>query len=184
MKAIETLYSGTIFRSRLEARWACFLDALCWPWTYEAPIGRRYLPDFVIGGNAPLAVEVKPAVAEQDYLDALGKVVFGLEGGWKHDILIVGLSPVAASLDGCCRLHPAVGLLGRGRSFAVGSWYRCPVCTGIAVAQEGSRFLDRPCGHAAVGAEVGGAAASAVDAAWAKATNAVRWTPGLGRCRG
>ena len=184
MKAVETTYGRTLFRSRLEARYAAFFDALSWQWTYEAAIGHRYLPDFVIGGNAPMVIEVKPAVTAQDYSDAITKVALGLENHWTHDILIVGLNPVAASLDGCCRLHPAAGLLGRGRTFATGCWFRCPVCTGIAVAQRGSRFLARPCGHRAVGAEVGGPAGSAVAAAWADATNRVRWTPRVGHCRG
>jgi len=181
VKAIETTYAGTVFRSRLEARWACFFDKLCWPWTYEPLDGRGYLPDFAIGGGAPLIVEVKPAAAAQDYSDALGKVALGLETRWHHDILVVGLSPIAASLESCCNLHPAAGLLGRGRSFTVGSWYRCPVCTGIVVAHRDGPFLGRPCGHAVDGAEVGAAAASAVVGLWASATNAVRWKPG--NCR-
>ena len=32
MKSIETTYSGFIFRSRLEARWAVFFDALAIEW--------------------------------------------------------------------------------------------------------------------------------------------------------
>jgi hypothetical protein len=54
-KAIETRYAGCHFRSRLEARWAVFFDALEIRWDYE-PEGveisgcygpqRRYLPDF------------------------------------------------------------------------------------------------------------------------------------------
>lgn len=50
IKAIETRYKGYRFRSRLEARWAVFLDALNEEWQYEPegydlPSG-RYLPDF------------------------------------------------------------------------------------------------------------------------------------------
>jgi hypothetical protein len=51
MKAIETRYKGYRFRSRLEARWAVFFDALCVRWEYEPEgfelgDGIRYLPDF------------------------------------------------------------------------------------------------------------------------------------------
>ena len=53
IKAIETSYAGCRFRSRLEARWAVFFDALGITWEYEAQgftVGtynpRRYLPDF------------------------------------------------------------------------------------------------------------------------------------------
>lgn len=49
-KAIETRYAGCRFRSRLEARWAVFFDAMGFEWEYE-PEGfelstGRYLPDF------------------------------------------------------------------------------------------------------------------------------------------
>jgi hypothetical protein len=51
IKAIETRYKGYNFRSRLEARWAVFFDALGIEWEYEPegfelPDGTRYLPDF------------------------------------------------------------------------------------------------------------------------------------------
>lgn len=35
IKAIETRYAGCFFRSRLEARWAVFFDAMGVPWDYE-----------------------------------------------------------------------------------------------------------------------------------------------------
>lgn len=35
IKAIETLYNGYKFRSRLEARWAVFFDAVGSKWEYE-----------------------------------------------------------------------------------------------------------------------------------------------------
>jgi hypothetical protein len=52
IKAIETEYAGCRFRSRLEARWAVFFDALDIEWMYESegfetPAG-RYLPDFYL----------------------------------------------------------------------------------------------------------------------------------------
>jgi len=51
VKAIETRYRGYRFRSRLEARWAVFFDALEIRWLYEPEgfelsDGTRYLPDF------------------------------------------------------------------------------------------------------------------------------------------
>lgn len=46
-----TSYGGVMFRSRAEARWAVFFDALAWRWAYEPrrfrlPDGTSYLPDF------------------------------------------------------------------------------------------------------------------------------------------
>lgn len=51
IKAIETTYKGVTFRSRLEARWAVFFDALEIEWEYEKEgfaldDGTNYLPDF------------------------------------------------------------------------------------------------------------------------------------------
>src|ERR1700684_1558662 len=68
MKAIETRYKGYRFRSRLEARWAVFFDALGLDWEYEPEgfelgAGVRYLPDFWLPkfcGPKGLYVEVKP----------------------------------------------------------------------------------------------------------------------------
>lgn len=53
IKAIETVYNGYRFRSRLEARWAVFFDALGIEWEYEPEgivlsDGSFYLPDFYL----------------------------------------------------------------------------------------------------------------------------------------
>lgn len=49
-KPIETSYHGHRFRSRIEARWAVFFDAIGIPWQYEVEgfdlDGIAYLPDF------------------------------------------------------------------------------------------------------------------------------------------
>jgi len=65
IKAIETRYKGYRFRSRLEARWAVFFDALGIEWEYEpegfdlGPSG-WYLPDFYLKKfNGGMFVEVK-----------------------------------------------------------------------------------------------------------------------------
>lgn len=67
MKAIETQYKGYRFRSRLEARWAVFFDALGYQWEYEPEgfvlsDGTHYLPDFRLHSPCGLTqwVEVKP----------------------------------------------------------------------------------------------------------------------------
>ena len=63
IKPIETRYAGCRFRSRLEARWAVFFDALNIVWEYEPqgyelPSGQVHLPDFWLPG-LDLHVEVK-----------------------------------------------------------------------------------------------------------------------------
>lgn len=64
IKAIETVYKGYRFRSRLEARWALYFDELGIEFEYELEgyevAGTRYLPDFWLP-EVDTYVEVKPA---------------------------------------------------------------------------------------------------------------------------
>lgn len=64
IKAIDTVYRGFKFRSRLEARWAFFFDLCGVEWEYElqgyeTPAG-RYLPDFYLHQYNVFA-EIKPS---------------------------------------------------------------------------------------------------------------------------
>jgi hypothetical protein len=63
-KAIETRYHDCLFRSRLEARWAVFFDALGVKWEYEKEgyhlASMRYLPDFWLD-TVGMWAEVKPS---------------------------------------------------------------------------------------------------------------------------
>lgn len=87
IKAIETHYKGYRFRSRLEARWAVFFDALGWEYQYEpqgfekqvegdAPL--RYLPDFLLVKHHTW-VEVKGCAA-----------AFQAEAPWMEEFLDYG----------------------------------------------------------------------------------------------
>ena len=68
IKAIQTTYKGYRFRSRLEARWGVFFDALGIKWEYEKEgidLGHTlYLPDFWVEPWKAW-VEIKPEVFEQ-----------------------------------------------------------------------------------------------------------------------
>ncbi len=59
-QGIPTLYGGTRFRSRLEARWAAFFDLVGWRWEYEPFDLPGWIPDFLLVGKCPVLVEVKP----------------------------------------------------------------------------------------------------------------------------
>jgi hypothetical protein len=63
MKALETRYNGYRFRSRLEARWAVFMDAIGVAYEYEPEAydldGMFYLPDFWLPGMEAY-LEIKP----------------------------------------------------------------------------------------------------------------------------
>ena len=81
IKPIQTEYNGYRFRSRLEARWAVFFDAMGIKYEYEPegfvlPSGKQYLPDFKVKcwgkrgeiGDEPfdLYIEVKGDMNEHD----------------------------------------------------------------------------------------------------------------------
>lgn len=79
IKAIETVYKGYKFRSRLEARWAVFFDAMGIEYQYELEgfdLGEAgwYLPDFYLPESGWF-VEVKPLgdISDKDQakIDAL-----------------------------------------------------------------------------------------------------------------
>jgi len=85
IRAIPTVYpaaSGTLYRSRTEAKWAVFLDTLFGhsPFLYEGqgfflPNGDAYLPDFLLPGLS-LYAEVKPAIDfDPDGADKLRSLV-------------------------------------------------------------------------------------------------------------
>lgn len=45
---IPTTYAGVRFRSRLEAKWACFFDQLGIHWEYELLDLNGWIPDFMV----------------------------------------------------------------------------------------------------------------------------------------
>jgi len=126
IKAIETVYNGYRFRSRLEARWAVFFDALGVKYEYEPegfelPSGERYLPDFRLkchgtrGGcyddySFDLYVEVKGEMTQED-ADKIREFAFNgddnpgsdydLRHKWMNPVLIVGnIPPECEPYDG------------------------------------------------------------------------------------
>lgn len=111
IQAIETVYNGFRFRSRLEARWAVFFDALHIHYEYEKEgfkltNGELYLPDFLLP-DFNLWVEIKgkqPTDKEIGKIDEIGKgtksdgaiVVYGLPGDFFDDR--IGLIPIECSV--------------------------------------------------------------------------------------
>lgn len=89
-RAIETVYRGYRFRSRLEARWAVFLDALEVPFEYEAQgfdvSGTWYLPDFWLP-RWDAFLEVRPTTDK--VLDTFTQERLAVATG-KHVIFVVG----------------------------------------------------------------------------------------------
>ncbi len=116
MKPIETVYKGYRFRSRLEARWAIFFDALGIEWEYEPEgfeldDGTYYLPDFKI--TSPVRtrypspdtipyiwVEVKGVSYGEDITDynwhkieQFAGEAHAENGGLKNPIVVLGSIP-------------------------------------------------------------------------------------------
>lgn len=94
IKPIETVYNGHRFRSRLEARWAVFFDAVGIRYEYEPEgfklsNGTKYLPDFYFP-NYRYYAEVK---GSNDHLvnDILKVKRFALEA--KTAVVILGEIP-------------------------------------------------------------------------------------------
>ena len=91
IKAIETRYKEYRFRSRLEARWAVFFDALNMKWEYEPEgfefDGIKYLPDFYLPED-DMYVEIKPTFPEDDLTRQ--KLVFFVCNIHKPLMLLVG----------------------------------------------------------------------------------------------
>ena len=130
IQAIETYYKGYRFRSRLEARWAVFFDAVGIEWQYEVEgyqlENRRYLPDFWLPKSETF-VEIKPTKETAEEVRPLIKELVSKTG--KHG-LIIGGSPNEHERH----VLIDVGLFGwdTRRSYAHTSfWRRCILCTGI-----------------------------------------------------
>lgn len=118
IEAIRTEYNGVMFRSKLEAHWARFFDAVNIEWEYEPTALPGWIPDFLIAGH--WLAEVKPvpmvslmAADDPQYLkairdfdtvllgdgpgDALGLVVRRMKDGGvfpRYLVVNVGASPV------------------------------------------------------------------------------------------
>jgi hypothetical protein len=81
IKAIDTIYNGYKFRSRLEARWAVFFDKNGIKWEYEKEgfdlgDGDFYLPDFWLPQVQNWA-EVKPVELTEKEMRLCKKLVAG-----------------------------------------------------------------------------------------------------------
>lgn len=105
--AIETRYAGCRFRSRLEARWAVFFDALGVRWEYEGqgyligPDRTPYLPDFWLP-DLDTWVEVKGRTQDLN-LQLLHATV--LSGGLPDALGLLLLGPIPDVPDGHLTAH-------------------------------------------------------------------------------
>lgn len=87
---VETRYGGTTYRSRIEARWACWFD-LAGIWAEYEPIDLEgYVPDFILPhewAGGPLLIEVKPSLYHAELWPAAEKIDLS---GWNGAAMVVG----------------------------------------------------------------------------------------------
>lgn len=99
MKPIQSNYKGYRFRSRLEARWAVFLDALGMTWSYEHEgfelgDGLLYLPDFFVQ-EWDCWIEIKGAKpSDEEFLKCARLAV-----GSKKLVLLIAGNPAVTEYD-------------------------------------------------------------------------------------
>jgi hypothetical protein len=123
IKAIETRYKGYRFRSRLEARWAVFFDALGIKWEYEVEgydLGKAgwYLPDFKLEGPWPVFFEVKagePSDQEREKCRQLalahdGECIIGYEGLFSSQARFDVFAGHSDAIDGILTLNGYIGM--------------------------------------------------------------------------
>jgi len=151
IKAIETSYQGYRFRSRLEARWAVFLDALGVRFEYEREgyeLGDegRYLPDFwlpdVFGGlwveikpGSPTAKEIRNMELLTDHTGHFG--IFRTADPATHVLYAIGVNSAGGSTSAIN--DDDLALVGEGMAHydACYLFCECPWCGKVGVAFEG-----------------------------------------------
>lgn len=115
-RGIPTWYRSVRYRSRQEARWACFFDFLGWKHDYEPIDLDGWIPDFALtipGQSTPFLAECKPALAIQDLFQHVAKIeaaakdqrvlLLGARWGktlglWLPHGIEFGLAPCAAGI--------------------------------------------------------------------------------------
>lgn len=110
--AIQTNYKGYRFRSRLEARWAVFFDALSLDWEYETEgfelqSGEWYLPDFFFP-QIGMYGEVKPNHDREECERAAKKCGQLAQATRKPVLLLFGVPTHAGVWAADCNFHMGI----------------------------------------------------------------------------
>lgn len=152
LTARPTTYNGIEMRSRLEARFAAFLDSCEIPWEYEprafASGHQQYLPDFAVAVPIPFRYLNGRAGAHRMYLE-LKPDVADLEAAWNRLEVIWRSEPDAVLAFVSAANLEETGLFGvqvDGSNNRVGAFVVCPMCswTFIGFSLETRRMFDRP----------------------------------------
>lgn len=126
IEAIETSYKNYRFRSRLEARWAIFFDALKLDWAYEPEGfkiegGKGYLPDFYFPKH-DVYIEIKPLTVNHRELKKPVSLAFG---NGKAIAIVAGNTPRAGA-------YQIAFCAGDEKCFyAFDEFFQCHGCSGV-----------------------------------------------------
>ena len=102
-KSLATTIDGRRYRSQLEGRWAQFFRYSGWPFEYEPFNMRGWIPDFVLLGDSPVLVEIKPVHVFP------GFVVEKIEASNPpHDVLVLGCTIPVRSFDNSTVISPHI----------------------------------------------------------------------------
>lgn len=149
---IETQYAGRLFRSRLEARWAVFYDAIRIPWVYELEgfkfaNGVLYLPDFYLP-SIDAYIEIKATRPTRREFDKCGwladqtkKNVYAFWGLVGHQIGH-GYPTGQVEEDGAYLFQSSDAGFISDEGYA---WCRCTTCGKYGIQFNGRS--DRVCNH-------------------------------------
>jgi hypothetical protein len=169
VRSIATLYSGTLFRSRLEARWGAMFDLLKWSWAYEPIDLNWHIPDFLLRFPAgDVALEVKP---ETRLSDLHGHAMRTARAGWGGDVLALGavifdhgiIGVTAEPFEGCEHITGAARV------------FRCINCGAVSFLNDDHHWRCRANGCYAGNAHVGEMDPRELADLWALAGNRVQW---------
>lgn len=171
-EGIPTTYKGIRFRSRLEATWAAFFDAVGWEgkWQYEPLDFNGYIPDFVLRFKTPLFVEIKPALTKTDLEPAVTKAI----ASGCPNILCLMAFPVDSDYwcDG-----KDIGLIQDDHSCSndVAVLMECNQCGTMSIISHYGGWKCRVCDAYDGDHHLGGLRGSFIDQSWANAKNATQW---------
>jgi hypothetical protein len=141
LRAIETVYHGYRFRSRLEARWAVFFDSLGVPFEYEKEGfelegAGRYLPDFWLP-QQECWIEIKPVEPNQSEQEKAGALALATG----HPVaLFIGNIPDADELDDLQyeKGGGAYYFFTDGQGYdCYYAWCQCPICGKFGIEFDG-----------------------------------------------
>lgn len=158
------MFQGVLMRSKTEARWAAFFDAIGWQWAYEPYELEGYLPDFLLRlGHVDMLCEVKST--DEDFEIAQHKFDMTSHDG---QALIVG-----HTMDGsiCGRMRDRDG---PEWAWSEAQFFYCLSCGLVSVLAVDGSWRCRRCGDGYGNSHVGEYDAQDT---WVRCGNRVQWRP-------